>query len=391
MENRNTAAQAAGAQSAVLERAPYPSEVAERFLEPTPDRTPWQNVYFLPAGDVLGKHHFLEQMRREKLRTNRSKAPLSVVLFRFEARNLDALGGVKALLRILHHSKRETDILGCLREDLVALLFPDTDEQGMETFMRKIKPRIERFGASTNSGTYPEQLFDQLLAEPRDLSRLPWLAVSNQNENSYRLKRTLDIAGAIVGIFLLTPLMLITAIAVALDSRGPILFRQTRVGRGGVPFVLYKFRSTFVNADDRVHPAFVKKPIPGKLEEVNQGDTDNPCYKTKSHPSVTRVGSFIHATSIDEFPQLFNVLKGNMSLVGPQPLLPYEIENYESWTLMQILELKPGITGPWRVEGHSSTIFNDMVRFDLRHIPSCSLILDLSILLKTVKMLLRWI
>jgi lipopolysaccharide/colanic/teichoic acid biosynthesis glycosyltransferase len=269
---------------------------------------------------------------------------------------------------------------------LVALLFPDTDEQGIETFMRKIKPRIERFGASKISGTYPAQLFAQLLAEPRDLSRLPWFVVSNlkhQNENGYRLKRTLDIAGAIAGILLLSPLMLITAIAVALDSRGPILFRQMRVGRGGVPFVFYKFRS--------MHPEFVKKLIPGKLEEVNQGDADNPCYKTKSHPSVTRVGSFIRATSIDEFPQLFNVLKGDMSLVGPQPLLPHEIENYESWHLMQILELKPGITGPWRVEGHSSTTFNDMVRFDLRHIPSCSLILDLRILLKTVKMLLRWI
>jgi lipopolysaccharide/colanic/teichoic acid biosynthesis glycosyltransferase len=350
-------------------------------------------VYFLPVGDVLGKHHFLKQMERERLRTDRSKAPLSVILFRLETPKPGEFGGVEGVLRVLHHSKRETDILGYLREDLVALLLPDTDEPGMHGFMRKIESRIERFRVSTVSGTYPDQLFDQLLTEPSTLPTLSPLYIATskyRKEPGYLLKRTLDIVGAVAGLLLLSPVMLITAIAVAMDSQGPIFFRQLRLGKGGVPFCFYKFRSMFVNADDRIHREFVTKLIQGKLEEVNQGDADNPYYKIKSDPRVTRVGMFIRDKSIDELPQLFNVLRGDMSLVGPRPPLPYEVESYESWHLMRILEVKPGITGLWQVEGHSSTTFDDMVRLDLRYIRNCSLILDLKILFKTVKMLLRW-
>lgn len=393
MENRKaTAAYAGGTQTAMRNRGQQSSELGERLADVPSDLERWQNVYFLPVGDVLGKRHFLKQMEREKLRTDRSKAPLSIVLFRLDASRREDFGGVEGLFRLLHHSKRETDTLGYLREDLVALLLPDTDEQGTQGFLRKIGTRIERLRVSTISGTYPDQLFDQLLTEPRDLSRLPFFVVGNlrhRTEYGYSLKRAVDIVGAVAGILLLSPVMLITAIAVALDSRGPIVFRQTRVGKGGVPFVFYKFRSMFVNANDRIHREFVTKLIQGKLEDVNQGDANNPYYKIKSDPRVTRVGNFIRDRSIDELPQLFNVLKGDMSLVGPRPPLPYEVENYESWHLMRILEIKPGITGLWQVEGHSSTTFDDMVRLDLRYIRNCSFALDLRIMLKTVKAVLR--
>lgn len=392
MENSNASAQAAGAQSGVRERVRHASVHAER-LEPV-GLARWQNVYFLPVGDVLGKHHFLKQMERERLRTDRSKAPLSIVLFRMETSPKPGeSGGVEGLLRVLDHSKRETDVLGYLREDLVALLLPDTDEPGMQGFMRKIESRIERFRVSTISGTYPNQVFDQLLREPSTLPTLSpfYIATSkHRKEPGYLLKRTIDIVGAVAGLVLLSPVMLIAAIAVAMDSPGPIFFRQARLGKGGVPFCFYKFRSMFVNADDRIHREFVTKLIQGRLEEVNQGDADNPYYKIKSDPRVTRVGTFIRDKSIDELPQLFNVLRGDMSLVGPRPPLPYEVESYESWHLMRILEVKPGITGLWQVEGHSTTTFDDMVRLDLRYIRNCSLILDLKILFKTVKMLLRW-
>jgi lipopolysaccharide/colanic/teichoic acid biosynthesis glycosyltransferase len=393
MENSNASAQAAGAQSGVRERVRHASVHAERLAEPV-GLARWQNVYFLPVGDVLGKHHFLKQMERERLRTDRSKAPLSVVLFRMETTPKPGeFGGVEGLLRALDHSKRETDILGYLREDLVALLLPDTGEPGMQGFLRKIKSRIERFRVSMVSGTYPNQVFDQLLREPSTLPTLSpfYIATSkHRKEPGYLLKRTLDIVGAVAGLLLLSPVMLITAIAVAMDSHGPVFFKQARLGRGGVPFRFYKFRSMFVNADDRIHREFVTKLIQGKLEEVNQGDADNPYYKIKSDPRVTRVGMFIRDKSIDELPQLFNVLRGDMSLVGPRPPLPYEVESYESWHLMRILEVKPGITGLWQVGGHSTTTFDDMVRLDLRYIRNCSLILDLKILFKTVKMLLRW-
>lgn len=348
-------------------------------------------MHFLRVGDVLGRHHFLKQLEREKLRTDRSKAALSVVLFQLDA-SARQEHVVESLLRVLHCGKRETDVLGYLRKDVVALLLPDTDENGLRGFLAKIEDRVERFGASTLSGTYPDQLFDQLLTEPRDLSTLPFCLVGelgSRSESGYPLKRVLDIAGATVGIILFSPLMLITAIAVALDTRGPIFFRQIRVGKGGVPFVFYKFRSMFVNADDRIHREFVTKLIQGRLEEINQGDAENPYYKLRSDPRVTRVGNFIRETSIDELPQLFNVLKGDMSLVGPRPPLPYEVENYESWHLARILELKPGITGLWQVQGHSSTTFDDMVRLDLRYIRGCSFSLDLKILLKTVRSVLK--
>jgi len=141
--------------------------------------------------------------------------------------------------------------------------------------------------------------------------------------------------------------------------------------------------------DDRIHRAYVTNLINGNLEGTNQGDKEKPLYKIKADPRVTPVGRIIRKASIDELPQLFNVLKGDMSLVGPRPPLPYEAEKYQSWHLRRVSELKPGITGLWQVEGRSKTSFDDMVRMDLRYIQRCSLMLDLKILIKTVKVVLR--
>src|SRR6202165_2451708 len=183
--------------------------------------------------------------------------------------------------------------------------------------------------------------------------------------------------------------MLIIAAAIRITSSGPVIFKQARLGKRGVPFVFYKFRSMSVNADDRIHRAYVASLISGDHEGINQGNTAKPLYKLKSDPRVTRVGRVIRKTSMDELPQLFNVLKGDMSLVGPRPPIPYEAEKYEAWHLRRILEIRPGITGLWQVEGRSKTSFDDMVRLDLRYIRDCSLMLDLKILIKTVKVVLR--
>ncbi len=331
MNDRNATAKTAG-ETGVHELG---SALAGHFAEPT-DPARW----LLPVEDVLGKHHFLQQMEREKLRTNRSNAPLSIVLFHIETSHPGECGGVEALLRVLRHSKRETDILGYLGEDLFALLLPDTDEPGIRAFIRKIEPRIERFRISTMWETYPHKIFHELLTQSKDLSRLSFFVsggLKESSESGHPLKRTLDIVGAAAGILLLSPLMLITALVIAFDSPGPILSRQTRVGRQGVPFVSYKFRSMLVTADDRMCREV------GELAEVKPSDVNSPCHKATSNPRVTRVGKFIRDTSIDELPQLFNVLKGDMSLVGPRPPLPDEVENYRAWHLMRILEFKPGI------------------------------------------------
>jgi lipopolysaccharide/colanic/teichoic acid biosynthesis glycosyltransferase len=140
--------------------------------------------------------------------------------------------------------------------------------------------------------------------------------------------------------------------------------------------------------DDSIHRQYVQNLIKGDNAKVNQQTGTDPLYKIKSDPRVTSVGRLIRKTSIDELPQLFNVLKGDMSLVGPRPPLPYEAENYRSWHLRRVLDIKPGITGLWQVEGRSKVSFDEMVRLDLRYIRSCSLALDLRILLKTVLVVL---
>jgi lipopolysaccharide/colanic/teichoic acid biosynthesis glycosyltransferase len=176
---------------------------------------------------------------------------------------------------------------------------------------------------------------------------------------------------------------------VAATSPGPVIFRQVRVGKRGVPFIFYKFRSMYCTADDRVHREYVAKLINGDLDEINQGEPAKPLYKMQDDPRITRIGRLLRKTSMDELPQLFNVLKGDMSLVGPRPPLPYEAEKYQSWHLRRVLEIKPGITGLWQVNGRSKTSFDDMVRLDLRYLRTCSLPLDVAILLKTVKVVLQ--
>ena len=391
-DNINASAQAMSVPSIAHGSEKHPTRHADRSVELPMDVSRWQNVYFLRVVDVLAKYQFLRQLEHEKRRTDRSKASLSIALFHLDSKKNDELGDAEALLNILRNTKRETDILGYLGHDLVALLLPDTDEEGTRGFMKKIANRIERLSPLTATGTYPDHLFDSLATKNQNQADLyPFFLDDSKDrkEGGYFLKRSLDIAGAAAGILLLSPLLIITAMAIAVDSPGPMIFKQIRLGRRGVPFVFYKFRSMFSTSDDRIHREFVTKLIKGKLEEINQGDAANPFYKLKSDPRVTRVGKFIRDTSIDELPQLFNVLKGDMSLVGPRPPLPYEAENYQAWHLRRILEAKPGITGLWQVDGHSTTSFDDMVRLDLRYTRSCSLILDLKIILKTVNAVLK--
>jgi lipopolysaccharide/colanic/teichoic acid biosynthesis glycosyltransferase len=146
----------------------------------------------------------------------------------------------------------------------------------------------------------------------------------------------------------------------------------------------------YSDVNDQIHREYVTDLIKGELEKINQGDKETPLYKMKSDPRVTPLGQIIRKTSIDELPQFLNVLKGEMSLVGPRPPIPYEVEKYKPWHLRRILEVKPGITGLWQVDGRSTTSFDDMVRLDLRYVQNWSLWLDIKILLKTVKVFLHF-
>jgi len=198
------------------------------------------------------------------------------------------------------------------------------------------------------------------------------------------IKRGLDIFGSITLLALLAPMLLTVALLIKLTSKGPILFTQTRLGLNGTKFKLLKFRSMYHNSKDNVHKEYIKKLIQGKEREINNGNHHQPLFKIKDDPRITSIGRFIRKTSIDELPQLWNVLKGEMSLIGPRPPIPYEVESYKNWHLRRILEVKPGLSGLWQISGRNSTTFDEMVRLDIKYIKNWSLLLDIKILFKTI-------
>lgn len=202
------------------------------------------------------------------------------------------------------------------------------------------------------------------------------------------VKRVSDIVIALVAVVLLFPLWLIVSVLIGLDSKGPILFRQERVGMDGRVFLCYKFRTMAANADENIHREAYQKNIGGDVM-ANAGDDDEPVFgKVKDDPRVTKLGRLLRRSSIDELPQLFNVLKGDMSIVGPRPPIPYEVEDYDLWHRKR-LDMKPGITGLWQVSGRSRLPFEEMVRIDLFYIENWSVWLDLKIIALTLPAILR--
>lgn len=198
----------------------------------------------------------------------------------------------------------------------------------------------------------------------------------NENENknkrtSYDInKRGIDFLLSLLGLVILSPILLIVALIIKLDSRGQVIFKQERVGLKGKKFYMYKFRSMVVNAEE----------LKDKLQKQNE--MSGPMFKMKRDPRITRVGRFIRKTSIDELPQLFNVLKGEMSLVGPRPSLPKEVMKFEPWMLKR-LEVKPGLTCYWQVSGRSSIGFEEWMKLDCEYVHDRSILLDLKLIFKT--------
>ena len=183
-------------------------------------------------------------------------------------------------------------------------------------------------------------------------------------------KRITDIVCSLAGLIVLSPILLIIAIAIKMDSKGPIFFKQDRVGKDERIFSMYKFRSMVVNAEE------LKK----SLEKENE--MSGPMFKIKKDPRITRVGRFIRKTSIDELPQLINVLKGDMSLVGPRPSLPKEVEAYEPW-MKERLTVLPGLTCIWQVSGRNNIPFKEWMELDIKYVRERSYLLDLKLIFKT--------
>ena len=229
----------------------------------------------------------------------------------------------------------------------------------------------EREGIATSISM---DLYNLRIAKVRqtDFSGFPLLEFETFNAREWQLfiKRTLDIIFSSILIALLSPLMLLVALIIKLESRGPIFFKQSRCGLNGRHFTLFKFRSMVQNAE--MKKRFLEK----------QNEMDGPVFKIKSDPRITKIGRILRKTSIDELPQLFNVLRGDMSLVGPRPPLPIEVEMYQLWQRRR-LSLKPGITCIWQVSGRNKIRFERWMEMDLEYIDNWSLWLDFKILFKT--------
>lgn len=183
-------------------------------------------------------------------------------------------------------------------------------------------------------------------------------------------KRIIDITGSFIGLVLLSPILIIVGILIKLESKGPIVFTQKRVGKDGKEFDMYKLRSMVVNAEE----------IKEKLKEQNE--MSGPMFKMKDDPRITKIGKFIRKTSIDELPQLVNVLKGDMSLVGPRPSLPNEVKDFETWMLKR-LNVKPGLTCYWQVSGRNNIDFEDWMKLDIKYVNERSFLLDIKLIFKT--------
>lgn len=189
------------------------------------------------------------------------------------------------------------------------------------------------------------------------------------------IKRIIDILGSLIGLIMLSPIFLIVAMLIKLEDRkGSVFFKQSRVGQNGVEFNMYKFRSMVSNAEK----------LKEKLQEKNE--MNGPMFKIKCDPRITKIGKFIRKTSIDELPQLLNVLKGEMSLVGPRPSLSREVEQFEPW-MMERLIVKPGLTCYWQVSGRNNIAFKEWMKLDVEYVRERNTFIDIKLIFKTIKVL----
>lgn len=196
------------------------------------------------------------------------------------------------------------------------------------------------------------------------------------NQNRYeKIKRFFDICLSSAALVVLSPLLLVIAILIYLEDKGPVIYSQTRIGKDGRAFKLYKFRSMCVDADEKLKD----------LQELNE--RDGPVFKIKNDPRVTKVGKFIRKTCIDELPQLVNIIKGDMSIVGPRPPLPNEVEQYNSYQKQRLLVV-PGLTCYWQIQKGEETTFDEWVELDLKYIKEQSILLDFRLILLTFKVIL---
>ena len=334
----------------------------------------------------------------ERKRTERSHAPFVLMLMEMNGHH-DARWVSEALKSIqsaLLASCRDTDLVGWYKDgQIIGVLFTGLEIKSRSLILTSILNRVsgalqdeltfEQFSqVGITFHVFPDEWEDGESDRPSNSVLYPDLTQQSKRRNFLLgVKRAIDLALSVSMLFFISPLFLCIAVAVKLSSKGPIFFRQERVGQFGKTFTFLKFRSMYVNNDNAVHREYVTKLIAQGGNEATQAASGAGVFKLTNDRRITRIGAFLRKTSLDELPQLINVIKGEMSLVGPRPPIPYELAAYQTWHRRRVLEVKPGITGLWQVTGRSTVRFDEMVRLDLRYATAWSPMLDLKILLLT--------
>lgn len=340
---------------------------------------------------IESEDNFLLRIAQECRRAERSHNRFVLVLV--QGMQDVAPGEARQIVGKLIGVTREIDTIGWYQTDMtVGILFVEFGGTPVEEASVRV---IERIREGIKAVAAGDQLEVSAHLLPRDLkedgksgnnpervTRFLEPLSSPEMRTKIAIKRAIDLAGSAALLLLFAPVFAAIAIAIKLTSRGPVLFRQTRVGQRGKPFTFLKFRSMEVASDSEIHQKYVKDFIRGQAAK-NANEKGEYVFKLTKDPRVTPVGKFLRKTSLDELPQFWNVLIGEMSLVGPRPPIPYEVECYDLWHQRRVLEVKPGITGLWQVGARSRIGFNDMVRLDLQYARTWSPWLDLKILAKT--------
>lgn len=357
---------------------PHPFGLAPRTALPRP---------------VLKADAFAPMLRLERRRAERSGHHFVLMLANVTTPDVDGPGPRNAELvaSILTACTRETDVVGMYGGGVVGAILTEFGTEDMAASLTAIRTRVDLAlrkemplrkvnQVHISFHVYPEDKDGKNVEWAADTKLYPDLAPVVQGLCSRMSKRALDVTGSICALIMLIPVLLCVALAVKLTSPGPVLFSQKRVGQGGKLFTFYKFRTMRHGAHHAVHEAFVKDFIAGGAKSQGSETT----YKISNDTRVTPLGRVLRFYSIDELPQFYNVLRGDMSLVGPRPPLAYELEMYSPWHRRRLLEAKPGITGLWQVTGRSKTRFDEMVRLDLEYADKKSVAFDLVLLARTV-------
>lgn len=350
---------------------------------------------------MLDVELFTMLLHFERKRTDRSQRPFLLLLIELKMgprqqqpwrRSL-----VKNIVQALQSCVRQTDLIGWYKPDvIIGVIFTELcpEEPAIDIILERVNAAFQAqlTPAQIAAITLSIHMYPQNDVGSSDTSTHATLYPDRTRKKlTSLLKRIVDVLGSCSLLVLLSPVWVCIGVAIKLSSSGPILFQQTRIGQYGQPFRFLKFRSMYTDADSKVHEQYVQEFIlQSKTGSCTpQSLTQDGLFKLSHDARITPLGRFLRRTSLDELPQLLNVLVGTMSLVGPRPPIPYEIKNYDIWHRRRVLDAKPGITGLWQVQGRSRTTFDDMVRLDLHYIDTWSLWTDLKLLLQTPRAVMK--